>query len=85
MIGLGDVLWRRGDAERAHSAFSRAAALQPGSLEAGFGNALSLARLGRFAEAIDILQRMLGETPRPNGGDYVAEHGLLFQSGRARR
>jgi protein O-GlcNAc transferase len=61
LIGLGSVLLEVGEAEKAHSAFSRAAELQPRSVEAQLGNARTLVSLGRSADAIELLKGMLAE------------------------
>ena len=55
---LGSIYWRRYEWELAASAFRMAETLDPNSVEATFGLAMMLSRIGRDAEAAALLTRL---------------------------
>ena len=73
-LALADLVWRRGESERAEQLWSDVLARQPSSAAAlcGLGEAAQLA--GEHVEAIDLLQRCLQEDP----GATRAHHPLAM-------
>jgi tetratricopeptide (TPR) repeat protein len=62
-IGKADFLLNTGRAEEAHGLYARAAAREPGNLEAALGAATALNQLRRHGEAIEPLERALQSHP----------------------
>ncbi len=76
-IRLGNLLLETGDVNGALQAFEDALRLNPRSFEARVGKGAALGRLGKFAEAGDILTGALALNPHPARVHY--ELGILYE------